>query len=369
MKALIVNSGIGSRMGKFTEHAPKCMTEIFRADGEKDETILSRQIRLLELAGIEDIIITTGYMAEELIKYCNGLDYSGKITFVNNPIYKETNYIYSVFLARDYIQDDIILLHGDLVFDFAALSKIAFSEKSCMAVDSGMELPEKDFKAVISDTEEKNIMSVGVDFFENAIAAQPIYKLNKDDWMVWLDKIGHFCENGNTSCYAENAFNELKGACKLYALDVKGTLCSEIDTPEDLDRVNRKLSEKKLVYCCISSDIIHGGHMNIIEAAEALGDVTAGILSDEAAASCKKYPLQSYKETVELVSHISGIKDVIRQDELSYKRNLMKLRPDYVVHGDDWKTGFQSSLRQEVISVLSEWGGVLVELPYSKMKH
>lgn len=366
MKALIVNSGIGSRMGKMTEQVHKCMTEIFSADIGKKETILSRQLRLLKLAGVNDVVITTGYLAEELKGYCDSLGYGKNITYVYNPIYKETNYIYSIYLARDFADDDIILLHGDLVFDFAALSMIAFNERSGMAVDSEISLPDKDFKAVISDTEDRHVTSVGVEFFENAMAAQPIYKLNKSDWTLWLEKIKEFCESGNTRCYAENAFNALRGKCKLYPVDVKGALCREVDTPEDLEDINKKLEEVKSVYCCFSTDVIHGGHIKIIEAAKALGNVTAGILSDDAVASYKRYPLLSYKEREELVSHISGVHDVIRQEELSYKRNLEKLRPDYVVHGDDWKTGFQSSIRQEVISVLSEWGGKLVELPYSR---
>lgn len=366
MKALILNSGIGSRMGEMTEHAPKCMTEIFPTDSTNKETILSRQLRMLEIIGVQNVVMTTGYMAEALEEYCKGLRFNGNIVFVRNPLYQETNYIYSIYLARDEIDDDIILLHGDLVFDFAALCRIAFSENSCMAVDTGAALPEKDFKAVISQTETKNITGIGVEFFENAVAAQPLYKMNRHDWNIWLDRIAVFCESGNRGCYAENAFNALNGQCMLYPSDVKGMLCGEIDTPKDLADVNQKLMQEKSVYCCFSTDIVHGGHIKIIEAAKELGTVTAGILSDEAVAGYKRYPLLSYQERSELVSHISGVKNVVEQEELSYRKNLMKLRPDYVVHGDDWKNGFQSSIRQEVISILSEWGGKLVELPYSK---
>lgn len=366
MKALILNSGIGSRMGKMTEHLPKCMTEIFSADVTKQETILSRQLRMLEIIGVQDVVITTGHQADELEDYCKSLKYSGNITFVHNPVYQKTNYIYSIYLAKDDLDDDILLFHGDLVFDLAALCKVAFSENSCMAIDPRADLPEKDFKAVISQTEDKRIKKIGIEFFEHAAAAQPLYKINKSDWTIWLDQIVDFCENGNTGCYAENAFNALNGECKIYPSDVNGMLCNEIDTPEDLDYVNQKLKMKKSVYCCFSTDIVHGGHIKIIEAAGELGGVTAGILSDEAVASYKRYPLLSYQERAELISHISGVQNVIEQEELSYRKNLTKLRPDYVVHGDDWKNGFQSSVRQEVISILSEWGGKLVELPYSK---
>lgn len=366
MKALILDSGMGSRMGKMTEHAPKCMTEIFSYDGLNKETILSRQLRMLEIAGIQEAVITTGYKAEELEAYCKDLNYNVNIVFVHNPLYQETNYIYSIYLAKQYLDDDILLIHGDLVFDFAALCAIAFSEKSCMAVDLEADLPEKDFKAVISQTEDKRITKIGIEFFDHAVSAQPLYKLNKNDWEIWLNRIVDFCESGNTGCYAENAFNALNGQCAIYPLDVEGMLCNEIDTPDDLAYMNQKLTQKKSVYCCFSTDIIHGGHIKIIEAAKELGTVTAGILSDETVASYKRYPLLSFKERLELISHISGVQNVIEQEELSYKRILRQLRPDYVVHGDDWKNGFQSSIRQEVVSVLAEWGGKLVELPYSK---
>ncbi len=110
MKALILNSGMGSRMGVLTSEHPKCMTEI-----SKRETILSRQLRLLVEAGIEDVVITTGYFDGVLVNYCQNLDFPLNITFVKNPEYASTNYIYSIYCAREYLHDDIILMHGDLV--------------------------------------------------------------------------------------------------------------------------------------------------------------------------------------------------------------------------------------------------------------
>lgn len=367
MKALILNSGLGSRMGSRTKTIPKCMTEIASTYNQKIETIFSRQIRLLETIGINDIVVTTGYMADQLENYCKGVNYRGNITFVYNSKYETTNYIFSIYKAKEYLEDDIILMHGDLVFDFAALSKLVFHEESCMAVDVSTALPNKDFKAVLNQKNGNNIVKIGIEYFENAVAAQPLYKINYNDWHIWMEEIVEFCENGQTGCYAENAFNELNGKCELKAVDISGMLCREVDTENDLLMVDQMLKKKKSVYCCFSSDIIHGGHIKIIEAAKALGDVTVGILSDEAVASYKRYPLLLYNDRAELLSHVAGdINSVIQQDQLSYKDNLEKLKPDYVVHGDDWKTGFQSTIRQEVISVLSQWGGKLVELPYSR---
>lgn len=171
----------------------------------------------------------------------------------------KASYGMSIYLARGFLDDDIILLHGDLVFDFAVLCMVAFDGESCMAVDTAIPLPEKDFKAVTSD--KRSIIQIGVDFFDNAVAAQPLYKINHGDWQLWMAKIVEFCESGQTGCYAEKAFNELNGGCRLKAVDVHGMLCGEIDTEADLAKINGQQGKKKSVYCCFSSDIIHGGHI------------------------------------------------------------------------------------------------------------
>ena len=122
----------------------------------------------------------------------------------------------------------------------------------------------------------------------------------------------------------------------------------------------------KKVYMCFSTDLIHSGHIDIIRKAEKLGDLTVGVLSDEAVASFKRYPLVPYEERKVLFENISGVKKVVEQKELSYKKILEELKPDIVVHGDDWKEGFQKPIRDEVIEVLNTYGGLLVEFPYNK---
>ena len=112
MKALILNSGLGSRMGVLTSEHPKCMTEI-----SARETILSRQLRQIAAAGITEVVMTTGLFDSVLVNYCNSLDLPLHYIFVKNPVYDKTNYIYSIYCAREYLDDDIILMHGDLVFE------------------------------------------------------------------------------------------------------------------------------------------------------------------------------------------------------------------------------------------------------------
>ncbi|HHY83206.1 MAG TPA: phosphoenolpyruvate mutase [Clostridiales bacterium] len=122
---------------------------------------------------------------------------------------------------------------------------------------------------------------------------------------------------------------------------------------------------KKTVYMCFSTDVIHGGHTSIIEKAAKLGELTIGMLTDEVVASYRRFPVLKYDERVKILQSIKGVSRVIPQRTLSYAENLRMLKPDYVVHGDNWVTGFQKPIRDEVIEILKEYGGQLVEFPYS----
>ncbi len=360
MKALILNSGMGKRMGVLTSEHPKCMTEV-----SYKETILSRQLRLIANSNIEEVVMTTGYFDDVLVNYCKSLNLPLKYTFVNNPIYDKTNYIYSIYCAKDYLRDcDIVLMHGDLVFEESIFDRVVSSNKSIMTVSSTLPLPEKDFKAVIKDG---HITEVGINCFDNAYAAQPLYKILKQDWNLWLDNIISFCENDNRNVYAENAFNEISDKCLIYPYDVEGDLCAEIDNPEDLAVVSSKLKEieNRTVYMCFATDIIHSGHIKIIKKAQKLGKLIIGVLSDEAVASYKRFPLLPFEERKALFNNIKGVYKVIEQKDLSYIEVLKELKPTFVVHGDDWRGGFQKPIRDEVVSVLASYGGRLVEFPYS----
>ena len=122
----------------------------------------------------------------------------------------------------------------------------------------------------------------------------------------------------------------------------------------------------KKVYVGLSADLLHHGHLNIIKEAKKLGEVIVGLLSDEAIASYKRLPYLSYEQRKIIVENIKGVKQVIAQDSLDYVPNLRQLKPDYVVHGDDWRTGIQKKTREKVINALKEWSGELVEIPYTQ---
>lgn len=122
---------------------------------------------------------------------------------------------------------------------------------------------------------------------------------------------------------------------------------------------------KKIVYVAMSADLIHPGHLNILIRASELGEVTVGLLTDAAIASYKRVPFMSFDNRKQVIESLKYVSKVIKQETLSYIPNLTLIQPDYVVHGDDWQNGIQSSTRQGVIDALSQWGGQLVEVPYT----
>lgn len=232
MKALILNSGNGTRMGELTENSPKCLTRL-----QEDETILSRQLKILYKQGIAEFVITTGKYHAMIQQYVEKLHIPATFTFVQNPLAQTTNYIYSMSLV-DFLQEDIILLHGDLVFAPEVAQKVIHCDSSCMVISSTSPLPEKDFKAVL---QEGYVQKVGVEFFRDAVAAQPFYRLNEDAWKAWKEEIHSFCKQGNTAVYAENALNNLDLGQTLWGLDCKNMFCGEIDTLQDLLRIKEQL--------------------------------------------------------------------------------------------------------------------------------
>lgn len=122
----------------------------------------------------------------------------------------------------------------------------------------------------------------------------------------------------------------------------------------------------KTAYVSVASDILHEGILNVISKAAELGEVVVGLMSDEAIATYKRVPLLPYGSREKVYASLADVSRVVRQDTLSYRGNLLALRPDYVVHGDDWDEGPQSAVRAEVVDILAGWGGELVEVPYTR---
>lgn len=122
----------------------------------------------------------------------------------------------------------------------------------------------------------------------------------------------------------------------------------------------------KKVYVALSADLVHPGHLNIINNAAQYGEVIIGLLTDKAIASYKRLPFMEFNQRKIIIENIKNVSKVIPQNELSYINNLKLLKPDYVVHGDDWKVGVQKKTRQDVIDLIKQWNGQLIEIPYTK---
>ena len=234
MKAVIFNSGFGNRMGEFTQMYHKSMARL-----KNNETILHRQIRLLSAEGIRDFIITTGPF-EEQIKWETADFPHLNFTFVRNKIYDQTNYIYSMFLAREFIKDDLVFLHGDLVFNRKLVHDLlCCPDPNAATVNFRKALPEKDFKSRVKDGK---ILEVSVQIFDqDCYAFQPFYKMDKATAAAWMGKVVEFIHDGQDKCYAENALNEIFPALNVRAFSYEDYYIDEIDNLEDYARVTQEI--------------------------------------------------------------------------------------------------------------------------------
>ena len=122
----------------------------------------------------------------------------------------------------------------------------------------------------------------------------------------------------------------------------------------------------KTVYTCFCTDIVHGGHLNIIAEAKKLGKVVVGALTDEALIRYNRFPTKTLKERIKIYKGLEGVDEVIVQDDMLYDKVIEELRPDYVIHGDNWRSGAEHTLRENVISALNKFGGELIEVPYTR---
>ena len=234
MKAVIFNSGLGNRMGEFTKNNHKSMTRL-----KNGETIFHRQIRLLSAEGITDFIITTGPFEDQLKAEAADFPHLN-FTFVRNDIYDKTNYIYSMYLAREHMDDDLLFFHGDLVFNRKLIHDVlACSDKNTGTVNFKKALPEKDFKGRVQDGK---LLEVSIHIFdEDCFAFQPFYKMEKATAAAWIANVVKFIEKGENKCYAENALNEIFADLNVRAFSYEEYYIDEIDNLDDYARVSAEI--------------------------------------------------------------------------------------------------------------------------------
>ena len=234
MKAVIFNSGLGNRMGEFTKNHHKSMTRL-----KNGETIFHRQLRLLSAEGITDFIITTGPFEDQLKAEAADFPHLN-FTFVRNDIYDKTNYIYSMYLARKHMDDDLLFFHGDLVFNRKLIHDVlACSDKNTGTVNFKKALPEKDFKGRVQDGK---LLEVSIHIFdEDCFAFQPFYKMEKATAAAWIANVVKFIEKGENKCYAENALNEIFADLNVRAFSYEDYYIDEIDNLDDYARVSAEI--------------------------------------------------------------------------------------------------------------------------------
>lgn len=250
MKAIIFNSGLGSRLEELTEHNPKCLVKLYNK-----ETILHRQIRLLSDNGIKDFIISTGPFKELVEDIKNEFPYLN-FTFVHSDKYNTTNYIYSFYLMKDLIlndkenlDEDYLMLHGDLVFNDGFIKHfLEYDNKlSYGSYNKSANLPEKDFKCLTDKNLELKKISVKDMGTKNVYKFQPFYRFHKQDLDMFINKVIEFIEVRNISnVYAEEALNELlsdsSNKLKMTLFSINNDFIEEIDNKQDLEKVNYFIS-------------------------------------------------------------------------------------------------------------------------------
>ncbi len=239
MKGIILAAGIASRLRPITDNMPKCLLKI------GDQLILERTLNNLLKNGIDDIVIVTGYL-EEQIKSFVGLNFPElEVEFITNEIYNSTNNIYSLWLAKDSVlANDILLLDSDIIFDNKIINKLVTSgHKNCLAIRSDHVLGEEEIKVTVDEenfiTEISKIVSpkeaigesIGIELFDKDFTKQLFEIL--DDKMLNRKEVNHFYEA---------AFEEaIQKGNKIAAVDVEGLRCIEIDTADDIQSAEEEV--------------------------------------------------------------------------------------------------------------------------------
>lgn len=227
MKAIILASGIGKRLRPLTNDKPKSLVKI------NDKTILEHQLDILIKCNIKNVIITTGPFQDIVENFVKKKYPDLTVEYVHNPKYNSTNYIYSLWLTRQFIDDDIIILiHGDLYFTLDVLKEVIGSVGNSVIINKLIKPSKKDFKALI---ENERILKIGVGFFgKNTFSCMPLYKFLTKDFLIWMKEIEKEIKNGNDNIYAEDAFNAISDKLLLEPVYVTKSICREIDTIEDM---------------------------------------------------------------------------------------------------------------------------------------
>lgn len=295
-----------------------------------NEDLLKRQLRLLSKFEITDIYFL--YKNNNIDKYCK--EYNLHYTIIDN--------ISNVFDGS--LEDDILILNGDSIFSEYILSDVLALNTKAAAVNSYVNL------SGVAVDQNNIVKNIDINTRDNLFYYFPIIKINKLSNINDYSKIFDF----EDISLIDNNSNEI---CFVLDNDTKKK-----------EYINEYFNRERVVYLAFSTDIIHGGHIRILRKAKELGKVIVGVMSDQAVASFKRYPVLDYEHRYEIIKNIKYVAEVVEQKTLSYTDNLMSIKPNYVVHGDDWRDDNLRYIRDETINTLKKIGGVLIEYPSAKDK-
>ena len=240
MKAVILASGLGTRLADAFPDIPKPLIPVTSIP------ILGRMLENLRGRNLSEIIITTGYRSTQIDAFIASCDHRGlpRIRTVLNPEFKETNYIFSLWLTRGFLtKEDVLLIHGDMLIDTSLLDRVIGQTGSAVTVSS---LPVTETKDFIARVRNHAVVEIGVGMTgPDTHACMPVYRWSSQDFAVWMRSINSFIQAGKRTNYAEDAFNALDGAVPLTPVWYEHELCMEIDSQEDLLTAERLLASRE----------------------------------------------------------------------------------------------------------------------------
>ena len=230
MTAVILAAGIGSRMQPITNSTPKCLVEI---DGS---TVINHQIRILHDKHIDNIVVVVGYLKEKIKRYLKD-----KVTYVENPIYRDSNSSYSLWLARKYIEGDFIYLNGDLLFSKGIMQKLlASNSENAIIIDRKIDINDDMFKAYMTGDQ---IVEMGKTLNAGKVNATVIgpAKFSNKGKQILFHVLNEYTRQGDKNQWCYTIFSKIARRINLKGVDITGLPWIEIDTVEDVKKA-KKLS-------------------------------------------------------------------------------------------------------------------------------
>jgi len=236
MDATILNAGEGKRLRPLTSLKPKCLLKLNKA------TILEQQLINLASCGIRDVVMVVGYRESQIIEETRKKNFNLEIKFVRNPVYCETNTVYSLWLAREHIKDDFVYINGDVVFDKRVLERLLKSHyDTCIAVEK-KRVTEEEVKVRLTSN---LVMAIGKDLELSRADGEfvGIARFSKKFSPLLFANLGKVVEEGEVDGFFEVALDRVLKHYRVHAVDVSDLLCVEVDSFEDFDKAKKIYSQ------------------------------------------------------------------------------------------------------------------------------